>query len=151
MSDIIQDESQLPVLRALYTCVRQVERVSNRHIESMGLTMAQFDVLAVLGDTDGMTCKELGEKSLITRGTLLPVLGRLEDRGLVHREKNEKDQRQTIVKLTADGQKLYEETFTPHIEVVKPRFEVLSDAEQKMLISLLNKVETSFNTPLPAK
>lgn len=142
------DDSLLPVLRALYTCVRQVERVANRHIESMGLTPAQFDVLAVLGDTPGMTCKELGEKALITRGTLLPVLGRLEDRGLVLRERNEKDQRQTIVKLSPAGQEMFEQTFMPHINVVKPRFDQLNAKEQAILITLLHKVEDAFSGPL---
>ena len=37
-----------------------------------GLTHAQFDIIATLGNTPGMSYKELGDKTLITKGTLRP-------------------------------------------------------------------------------
>ena len=39
----------------------------------------------------GMTCKELGEKLWITKGTLTGVLDRLEAKGLVQRERKIED------------------------------------------------------------
>ncbi|MBC7543886.1 MAG: MarR family transcriptional regulator, partial [Candidatus Sericytochromatia bacterium] len=71
------DVSLLPVLRALVECHTQIGRVASRSIEAMDLTHSQFDVLATLGDTAGMTCKALGELTLITKGTLSPVLDRM--------------------------------------------------------------------------
>ena len=57
---IPHDVSLLPVIRALYETHGKVERVASHHIESMGLTPSQFDVLVTLGDHPGMTCKQLG-------------------------------------------------------------------------------------------
>lgn len=137
---IAQDESLLPVFRALYICMRDVERVANRHIESLGLTPSQFDALAVLGDCEGMTCKELGARSLISGGTLTPVLDRLEAKGLVQRCKSEQDSRQTIVSLTPEGQAAYEKSFLPHVRFMRRYSDALTAQEQADLVRLLAKL-----------
>lgn len=139
------DESLLPVVRHLTECYLQVERTAARQIEAWGLTHSQFDVLVTLGDTAGLTCKDLGEQTFITKGTLTPVLGRLEAKGLLRREKGERDSRQVIVSLTEAGQDLYERLFMPFVEALRPRIDVLSAAEQDQLIGLLKKLKTGFD------
>jgi MarR family 2-MHQ and catechol resistance regulon transcriptional repressor len=139
-----QDESLLPVFRALAECFQQVTRVGTRHIESMGVTGSQFDALVVLGDTSGMTCKELGQRSLISGGTLTPVLDRLESKGLVKRVKCDQDNRQTIVSLTSGGQALYEAVFLPHIAYMRTFSDQLTTTERQDLVQLLGKLKEAF-------
>lgn len=139
-----QDVSLLPVLRALVECHTQVERTGTRHIEALGLTMPQFDVLVTLGDEPGMTCKDLGELSLTTKGSLLPILDRLEAKGLIHRCKGTQDSRQTIVALTEAGQALYEQAFTAHLAEMRPRIAALSEPEQAELVRLLRVLKEAF-------
>ena len=136
--------SLLPVLRALVECQRAVERVAGRHIETMGLTHSQFDVLVTLGDTPGLTHKAIGEQTLITKGTLTPVLDRMEAKGLVRRVKGEQDRRQSLFSLTPQGQALYARTFMPHVEVLRARMAVLAPAEQDHLVALLQKLKRGF-------
>jgi DNA-binding MarR family transcriptional regulator len=62
-----------------------------------------------------MTFKKLGEETLITKGTLTGVITRLEDKGLVQRVASETDGRSQIVRLTAEGEVLYERTFPEHL------------------------------------
>ncbi|HEY9721453.1 MAG TPA: MarR family transcriptional regulator [Oscillatoriaceae cyanobacterium] len=138
------EESLLPVIRALMECHTQVERLAARHIESLGLTPAQFDVVATLGDTAGMTCKELGEHTLITKGTLTPVLTRLEERGLVRRERGEQDCRQVIVSLTPKGEAVYRETFMPHVTFMRAYLAKMSPEHQGRLVTLLNELKGAF-------
>lgn len=142
------DESLLPELRALEGCRAVLTRVTEPHFEAMGLTGAQFDVLATLGDTSGMTNKELGERTLITRGTLTPVLDRMEAKGLVRRCKGATDARQTVVSLTPEGQAAYERTFMPHVQRMRRHLDRLSAPEQAELIRLLDKLRDAFLTPL---
>jgi len=66
---------------------------SSVHIRSLGLTPPQFDIVATLGNTPGMSPKELGEKTLITKGTLTGVVDRLEDKGLVRPDRLASDGR----------------------------------------------------------
>lgn len=141
---ISNDVSLLPVLRQLSETYLQVSRLASREIEKTGLTHAQFDVVVTLGDTPGLTCKELGEQTFITKGTLTSVLDRLEAKGLCVRAKDQPDSRQTRVALTSEGQTLYEEVFMPFIATMKPRFDVLSPAEQETLIALLQKLKAEF-------
>ena len=125
----------------------QVFRVSDRHIEALGLTPAQFDVLATLGDTPGMTCKQLGEGTLITKGTLTGVLDRLEERGLVSRSRGERDSRQVYVKLTPEGEKVFQSTFQPHIDFMSVRFAAMPLDRQAQLTELLHELQRSFAQP----
>lgn len=137
-------ESLLPAFRALLACCHQAERVASRHVESMGLTLSQFDVLATLGDTAGMTVSDLSERTLITRGTLKPVLDRLEGKGLLQRCKGTQDARQVLVSLTPAGQKLFERTFMPHVAYMRQFIDRMPEQRQSELIALLQEFEQVF-------
>jgi DNA-binding MarR family transcriptional regulator len=139
------EDSMLPVLRALTECHLQINRTSARAFEAMGLTQAQFDVVVTLGDTAGMTCKELGEKTFITKGTLTPVLDRLESKGLIVRAKGQRDTREKHVSLTPEGQRAYERHFMGFVDAMRARFDVLEPNEQDFLIALLKKLKAGFD------
>ena len=70
------------------------------------LTPSQARVIFTLGDTDGMTCKDIGDITLITKGTLTGVVDRLEEKDLVERWSVEGDGRKTIVALTNRGDRV---------------------------------------------
>jgi MarR family transcriptional regulator, 2-MHQ and catechol-resistance regulon repressor len=112
----------LPTLRELVRCTQAFERFSAMHIRSMGLTASQFDVIATLGNTDGMTCKELGDKTLITKGTLTGVLDRMEARGLLKRGLCKEDARSTHVSLTRKGEIQFAEVFPLHLQQLQSAF-----------------------------
>lgn len=141
---IPQDISVVPVLRASAECQTHLDRWHQRFFESLGLTGPQFDVLVTLGDLDGLTVKEVGEQSLTTKGSLIPILDRLEAKGLVKRCKSTVDCRQTIVSLTPEGQALYQQAFSAFLAEAQPRLETLTPDEQKELIRLLNKLKGAF-------
>jgi DNA-binding MarR family transcriptional regulator len=132
----------LPFARALHAVAQHQERIMWRFLEGTDLTPSQFDVLATLGDTEGMTCKELSQQSLITGGTLTPVLNRMEAKGLIHRCKGAQDSRQTIVSLTPEGQALYEQVFLPFVDHMQSYMNRLAPQEHDELVRLLRKVES---------
>ncbi|MFC0350256.1 MarR family winged helix-turn-helix transcriptional regulator [Undibacterium danionis] len=103
--------------------MQSFEKISSKRVRSLGFTDSQFDIIATLGNTPGMTCKELGEKTLITKGTLTGVLDRLEQKGLIQRERGE-DRRQLFVKLTPEGELQFANAFP---EVVKQGREIFSE------------------------
>src|ERR1035437_8127350 len=99
-------KSFIPVLRELARAYQEFESFSASHIRTLGLTPSQFDIVATLGNTDGMSCKELGEKTLITKGTLTGVLDRLEAKSLVRRIASPSDGRSPTIQLTRKGETL---------------------------------------------
>lgn len=115
------------------------------HIRSLGLTGSQFDVIATLGDTEGMTCKELSEETLVTKGTLTGVLDRLEKKGLIERVPSREDRRSIFIRLTPKGDALFQKVFPAHINYMKPYFErALTTAEVTKLRELLLRLKNSF-------
>lgn len=87
------------------------EKKSSSRVRAFGFTESQFDIIATLGNTAGMTCKELGEKTLITKGTLTGVLDRLDKKGLIERTQGYDDRRQLFIKLSHAGEQTFADIF----------------------------------------
>lgn len=134
----------LYTLRQLIRCTQAFERYSGTHVRQMGLTESQFDVVATLGNTAGMSCKALGEKTLITKGTLTGVLDRMEARGLITRTADCDDARRSHVALTRKGEALFEEVFPAHLQHLERAFGRLSESELKHLRSGLTQLQDAF-------
>ena len=108
--------NSLPVIRELVRCYQAFEAVSGAHIRSLGLTPPQFDIIATLGNTEGMRFKELGEKTLCTKGTLTGIVDRLAEKGLVRRVASPTDGRSQIVQLTPAGEVLFAQVFPAQLK-----------------------------------
>jgi len=125
----VPKEPFLSAVRELARCYQAFEAYSSAHIRTLGLTPPQFDIVATLGNTEGMTFKELGEKTLITKGTLTGVVDRLAEKKLVRRVASATDGRSQIVQLTAKGEALFAKTFPEHIAYARRAFDSLDAAE----------------------
>lgn len=141
-------ERFIKTLRSLAECYQAFEAYAAPHARSLGLTGAQFDIVATLGNTPGMTCRELGEKTLITKGTLTGVLDRLETRGLIRRTASDADRRQVFVMLTPLGVRTFEHAFPAHIGHLKCAFDRLAPEELDRATALLGKLRDALRTAL---
>ena len=137
-------ERFLRTLREMVECTQAFERYSADQLRQLGLTPPQFDIVATLGNTPGMSFRELGEKTLITKGTLTGVVDRLEAKGLVRRRPSNDDARSTIVSLTARGEREFQRVFPVHTAQLKSVYAALSAAEQDALRALLVQLRSSF-------
>jgi DNA-binding MarR family transcriptional regulator len=142
----LKDDPYLKLVRPLVETYLAFWRTGSRHIKSLRLTPSQFDVIATLGDTGGMTCSELSAKTLVTKGTLTGVLDRLVSKGLVKRGALNTDRRYTKVSLTKRGEALFRKTFAAHIAFLRPFFErALNADEVEETRTLLLRLRDSFN------
>ena len=138
-------EDFMPLMRELVRAYQAFEAYSQSHIRDMGLTPSQFDVIATLGGTNGMSMGEVAEKTLVTKGTLTGIIDRLEQKKLVRREVPEGNRRSFTLVLTTEGEKLFEEIFPIHIAHLKERFQQLDHQEMEQLRSLLRKFRGIFS------
>ncbi len=76
--------------------------VLNQH----GLTEQQWRILRVLLDEDGLEPRQLCERCLISSPSIAGVLMRMEEAGLIKRERMSHDQRRVKVTITANTKKL---------------------------------------------
>ena len=141
----LKDDPYLKLVRPLVEAYLAFWRTDSRHIKSLRLTPSQFDVIATLGDTDGMTCSALSAKTLVTKGTLTGVLDRLMSKGLIKRDAISTDRRCTKVSLTKRGEALFRKTFAAHIAFLRPFFErALNADEVEQARMLLLRLRDSF-------
>lgn len=138
--------SFLPALRELASAYQAFEAYSAAHIRSLDLTPAQFDIIATLGNTQGMPFKELGEKTLITKGTLTGVVDRMIDKKLVRRVASPSDGRSQIVQLTRRGEEIFTRIFPAHLAHLERAFAELSPDELASLETLLRRLREAFVT-----
>ena len=141
----LKDDAYLKVLRPLVEAYLAFELIDRRHISSLGLTPSQFDIIATLGDTDGLTCSELSAHTLVTKGTLTGVLDRLVAKGLIRRDSVKGDRRCVKIRLTEKGDTMFRNTFAAHIAFIRPFFErALSRKDAEMARTLLLRLRDSF-------
>lgn len=142
-----KDDPYLSLLRPLVEAYLAFYRVGNRHIQSLGLTPGQFDVIAELEGTKGLTCTQLSEQTLTTKGTLTGVLDRLEHRGLIQRGQVGGDRRAIRVQLTSKGKDMFQKVFPAHAEFMRPFFaQALDTSEVQVAKRLLRHLRDSFES-----
>lgn len=134
----------VPVLRELVRCYQAFQRASDSHIRLSGLTAPQFDIVVTLGNTPGLSFKELGSRTLITKGTLTGVVDRLESRGLVERIASPDDGRSTLVRLTDEGDRVFHEVFEPHLAFLAPAFESMPECGRRELEKRLKQLREAL-------
>jgi MarR family 2-MHQ and catechol resistance regulon transcriptional repressor len=135
-------ERYLKSVRLLAECMQGFERVSGDAVRQNGLTHAQFDIIATLGNTSGMSYKELGERTLITKGTLTGVIERLEHKGLVLRERSCDDKRSFFLRLTPAGEQVFCDVFPIVIARGKELFHAYNEADYATLEAALALLRT---------
>ena len=121
---------------------QKVDRASAEHLKGRGFSVAQFDVLAHVGASEGMTQQELADSLLVTKGNVCQLLDKLEDRGLISRRH---EGRSNLLFLTDEGRRLFERIVPAHEAVIAERFSVLTEREQTELYELLRKFDRALD------
>ena len=107
-----------------------------------GLNGASFDVLATLlrsGPPYALSPSKLIEWTMVTSGTMTNRLDKLEEAGLISRERNPEDGRGFVVALTEKGFNLVNDTVTDHVANQHRLVEGLTKDELAQLDGLLRK------------
>ncbi len=147
---VLMGERYLKSIRLLAECMQSFERLSGEHVRQSGLTHAQFDIIATLGNTPGMSYKELGDKTLITKGTLTGVIERLEHKGLVERERSSCDKRSFFIRLTRQGEQVFHDVFPKVVARGRQVFAQYSDDDYDALEKTLSELKTIIIAGAPA-
>lgn len=87
-----------------------------------------------------MTQKELQEVLQIQPGSMSEILAKLEEKGLIVRNKDDEDKRRSVLTLTEAGRESVKEIQ----ENEKPLFGALDENEQEELKKLLGKLLESW-------
>ncbi|WLR57873.1 MarR family winged helix-turn-helix transcriptional regulator [Guptibacillus hwajinpoensis] len=94
---------------SVYACSREITKMYRPYLNQLDITYPQYLVLLVLWEKHETTVKALGSELYLDSGTLTPLLKRMEEAGLVMRERSKEDERRVMVRLTPKGEGLREE------------------------------------------
>ena len=118
-----------------------VMRYDHQSIAAQGFTsLSDYAVLEVLLHKGSLPVNAIGEKVLLTSGSMTTAVQRLEKKGLVIRERSEGDARVVLVHLTNEGMSLIQEAFTAHVEDLDELFVEFSEDERIQLAGLMRKL-----------
>ena len=95
----------------LYATSMAVNRLYKPMLDRMGITYPQYLILAVLGEqagAEGLTIGTIATRLFLESSSVTPPVKRLEQAGLVTRQRGAEDEREVRVRMTAAGRKLLE-------------------------------------------
>ena len=115
-------------------------RFGNAYCEQFGMTADQFVVLSLLTEEDGITQRQVAERSYSDANTIAAMLARLEKKKLVRRERHPTDGRARRVGLTSQGRKVQRHVWESWKRLLKELDDAFHSEELQALKSLLERV-----------
>jgi DNA-binding MarR family transcriptional regulator len=132
--------SDQEILRSLRRIFHAVDRHSRRLARMHGLTEPQALCLNAIQRMDLTTPGLLARVVSLSPPTVTGILDRLERRGLVRRERNERDKRQVVIRLTEAGRRLLFASPPPLQERFTRRLAALPVNRQRRIAKALEEV-----------
>ena len=144
-------EVALKSLTVLLRSSQSIEEVLRKDMQKYGLNMTEFAVLELLYHKGDQPIQKIGEKILITSGSITYVVDKLEKKGFAQRLACPSDRRVTFASITEKGQTFMEDIFPQHEKKVAEIFSVLDDTQQQQFIEMAKLVGLHAKNSLHVK
>jgi MarR family transcriptional regulator for hemolysin len=108
--------------------------------KKLDLTPAQWKVILALSMSDGLTQRELAEKIYIDGSTLVPVIDRMEQIGLVERKIDSKDRRINRIFLTKKSESTIASITLIILHLRKTVYKGISENEINLAKNILKNI-----------
>lgn len=112
----------------------------DNELKNHGLSIALWPTLMCLWEEEGITQRDIAQKSKVESSTTTRTLDKLEKLGLVERREDPNSRRSFRVYLTDKGRELKDELLPVPIAVNQMMLSSLDEEEQKAIIKLLKKM-----------
>jgi len=111
-------------------------------VKTAGLTGAQYNVLRILrgAGSEGLACREIGERMISHDPDITRLLDRMEKRGLITRERQTDDRRVVKTCVTAKGLEILKTLDHPVRDLHKRQFRGMSATQLNTLAKTLGQL-----------
>ena len=137
-------ERALKLFIVLSRASKVVLEEANKLIETYKLNPTEFAVLELLYHKGRQPIQKIGQKILLSSGSMTYVVDKLEKKGLIERVFCKEDKRVTYMSITTAGNELIEDIFPSHEKNINGLMSALSETEQETAIELLKKLGLSI-------
>lgn len=133
-----QQEAFLNIARTQAVLIDAFEKLLQPH----GISLTQYNVLRVLrgAEPEGLCRNEVRDRLLTRMPDVTRLLDRMEEAGLITRERDSEDRRQVVTRLTRQGRQLVDKLDAPVAEEHQRRLGHLTQAQLRTLVDLLTLV-----------
>ena len=114
--------------------------LSDNFMEQIAMHRAQATLLCRLFVQDGMTQSEIADQLSVQGATITNMLKRMEETGLVRRERDHEDNRLVRVYLTDEGRQKERAIVAQFVKVEETIFAGFSEEERTLLRQLLGQM-----------
>jgi DNA-binding MarR family transcriptional regulator len=119
---------------------RNLDLHSRKLEKQYGLTVPQLNVIWAVGAAHRVPIGQVAERISLSGATVTSIVDRLEEHGLVTRERSADDKRQVLLSLTERGRKLLSSGPQPFHDCFIERLGHLERWQQTQLLSALQHV-----------
>ncbi|AIF42373.1 MarR family transcriptional regulator [Virgibacillus sp. SK37] len=126
--------------KAYQAIMEQIEQ----DIQSKGLNLTDFAVLELLYHRGEQPLQKIGQKILLTSGSITYVINKLEKKEYLYRQPCPNDRRVTYAVIAEKGKSLLDRIFPDHWSKIDELMSTLNDEEKATAIDLLKRLGTSI-------
>jgi MarR family 2-MHQ and catechol resistance regulon transcriptional repressor len=139
MPDALDDERQtsLKLFVVLSKVYKTIMDKAAKDIREYGMSLSEFAVLEVLYTKGRIPLQQIGDKILITSGSITYNIDKLERKGLLKRVPGQEDRRVIFAELTDAGNELFDHIFPRHADNLHSKMSGLSTEEKQQVIDML--------------
>ena len=116
------------------------QRIAQEYRIRWGLSVPEWRVMAVLGDSGPHTQRELTTMTIMDKVAVNRACKVLEDRGLAVRKPNAQDGRSHLLQLTPAGKTMHGQIMPLALEMERRLFSTFTDEEIETFRSLLGRL-----------
>jgi len=116
------------------------QAIAREYAQRFQLSVTEWRVIAVLGRYDGSAAREVAEKTATDKVAISRAVASLMQAGRVRRSVAAHDKRQSVLRLTAKGWKIYDEVAPRALEHERRLLAHLEAQEREWLERILDKL-----------
>lgn len=132
------------LLVQIFNDILQIEEQALKKGVLNNLSVTEIHTIEAIGMYTERTMSEVAQDLKITVGTLTTAITKLIKKGYVERKRIEEDRRVVLIKLTKSGKLAFRLHEKFHNDMINATIEGLSDEEEKILISSLDRLNEFF-------
>jgi DNA-binding MarR family transcriptional regulator len=116
------------------------QAIAREYADRFQLSITQWRVVAVLGRYDGLSAREVAERTAMDKVAVSRAVAELMKDGRVRRATADHDKRQSVLSLTAKGKKVHAEVAPLALEHERRLLAHLDADEQRWLGQIIDKL-----------
>lgn len=148
-TELVAVTDSIRILQSVRRIAQCVEHHSKRLTATHNITSPQLVALMAIAQLGPSTLKSIGRAIHLSPSTVVGIVDRLEEKGLVLRERDTRDRRNVYVTVTAAGQKLVDNAPSALPQGFASALGALPENDQHTLVVVLEQFATLLEVKVP--